>query len=225
MEPIQKVSFFFDSDALLQILLAGPQQIFSILRSDFGVGSFMMSEVEVEVRSNRRLSGLVRPQLDKSLKTHSLNILNSAHLDELCAALPAPVSLANIRELGAEYALMVGKGEAYSHAAGLMLGMPVVSNDMNAIRTLEANGKTLPPTILRSYDLLGFLYVEGYLAKLEAEQALKTLKARSEWMPDCLRHASFEDGIRQFNIRLSTSLAVSGSAADWSAPFYLKRKS
>ncbi len=106
-----------------------------------------------------------------------------------------------------------------------MLDAPTVSNDINAIRTLESKGKKLPPTILRSYDLFAFLYTESYIQAPEAEQALKTLKMYSEWMPRSLRNASFEDGIRRIDCRLATSLSVTASSNDWSATFYLKRKS
>jgi hypothetical protein len=67
-----ELSFFFDSDALIQILLCGQHRVFSILESDFGVRSFLMSEVEVEVLSNRKFGGIVRPKLEKALKSRSL---------------------------------------------------------------------------------------------------------------------------------------------------------
>lgn len=225
MDEPPELSFFFDSDALIQILLCGQHRIFSILESDFGVRSFLMSEVEVEVRSNRRFGGIVRPKLEKALKSRSLKILTSSDLDGLATHGSAPVSLADIRDLGKEYNIDVGIGEAYTHAAGILLDAPTVRNDINAIRTLESKGRKLPPTILRSYDLFAFLYAEGYIQTPEAEQALKTLKMYGEWMPNNLRNASFDDGIRRIGCRLATSLSLTASSNDWSATLYLKRKS
>jgi hypothetical protein len=137
--------------------------------------------------------------------------------------MPAPVSLGDIRQLGKDYALHVDPGEAYTHAAGILLDAPTVSNDGNAIRVLELNGKKLPPRVFRSYDLFAFLYDEGYIDIRKAEQILKVLKAQNEWIPRCLLHSSFKDGVRGINCRLSTSLAISAPSSGWSTPFYLKR--
>lgn len=224
MDEPPELSFFFDSDALIQILLCGQHRVFSILESDFGVRSFLMSEVEVEVLSNRKFGGIVRPKLEKALKSRSLKILTSSDLDGLAARGSAPVSLVDIRDLGKDYNIDVGIGEAYTHAAGVTLDSPTVSNDINAIRTLESKGKKLPPTILRSFDLFAFLYAENYIQTPEAEQALKTLKMYREWLPSSLRNASFEDGIRRIDCRLATSLSLTASGNDWSATLYLKRK-
>ncbi len=219
-----EVSFFFDSDALMQILLAGQERVFSLLLADFGVSSFIMSEVEVEVRSNRKLGALVRIPFETVLKNRSLKILATSDLDKLSSGMPAPISLADIRQVGRDLALYVGAGEAFTHAAGALLDTPTVSNDANAIRTLELNGKQLPPRIFRSYDLFAFLYDEGYIDIRAAERSLKALKIQNEWIPKCLLHSSFEDGIRGINCRLATSLAVSAPSGGWSAAFYLKRK-
>ncbi len=225
MNPASDVAFFFDSDALIQIFLAKQHQLISILSSDFRVSSFVMSEVEVEVRSHRRFGGLIKPQLDKAFKSRALRILDSSDLENMAQSMSTPISLADIRELGKDYALDVGKGEAYTHAAGVLLDTPVVSNDLNAIKTLETNGKKLPPTILRSFDVFGFLYMEGYIDIRTAELSLKELKVQKEWMPRCLQNSSFEDGIRRINCRLSTSLSLAASNAGWQEPFYLKRSS
>jgi hypothetical protein len=218
-----EVSFFFDSDALLQILLAGQQQLFRILFSDFGVSSFIMSEVEVEVRSNRKLGALVKNSRDSALKSGFLKILTSSDLERLSSGMSSPVSLADIRQLGKDYALYVGSGEAYTHAAGILLDTPTVSNDANAIRALESSGKQLPPKVLRSYDMFAFLYDEDYIDIRKAEQILKVLKIQNEWIPKCLLHSSFKDGIKGINCRLSTSLAISAPSSGWSTTFYLKR--
>jgi hypothetical protein len=218
-----EVSFFFDSDALLQILLTGQKLVFRVLFSDFGVSSFIMSEVEVEVRSNRKLGALVRIPLDEALKSGFLKVLSSSDLERLTSGASTPVSLGDIRQVGKDYALYVGSGEAYTHAAGMLLDCPTVSNDANAIRALESNGKQLPPKILRSYDLFAFLYAEGYMDIRTAERILKVLKTQNEWIPRCLLHKSFEDGIKEINCRLSTSLATSSPSGGWSTNFYLKR--
>lgn len=224
MDGASDVAFIFDSDALIQILLAGQQQAFSILASEFGVRSYLMNEVDVELRSNKKFGALIKPHLEKTLKNGSLKLLSAADLDSLAAEQSSPISLSDIRTLGREYALDVGTGEAYTHAAGILLNTPTVSNDMNAIRTLEMKGKELPPTILRSFDIFGFLLSEGCIDTQAAERILKELKAQGEWMPPGLRNSSFSAGLATIHCRLATSLAVAASTAGWSAPFFLKRR-
>ncbi len=182
-----------------------------------------MNEVDIELRSNKKFGALIKPKLDKALKSGLLKLLGASDLDRLAADGSNPVTLADIRLLGADYALDVGKGEAYTHAAGVLLDTPVVSNDMSAIRVLEAKDKKLPPTIFRSFDLFGFLVSEGCISVAIAERILRELKAQAEWMPPDLKHRSFEDGLPHINCRLSTSLGVAASATSWSAIFYLKR--
>ncbi len=222
--PEPEIAFFFDSDALIQVLLAGQQKVFSILHRDFGVSSFIMLEVEIEVRSNRKYAS-TRIQFEEVLKNGSLKIVTAGDLERLSVELPAPVSLGNIREIGRDYAIFADKGESYTHAAGVLLQAPTISNDLNAIRSLEENGKRLPPNILRSYDLFAFLLAEGYIDIRTAERILKTLKnSPREWIPKCLQHSSFEDGIGGLGCRLLTSLGTSSSSTGWSGPFFLTRK-
>jgi Zn-dependent peptidase ImmA (M78 family) len=158
-----EVVFFHDTDALTQIFIAGQQYLLRALGLDYNVRSFIMSEVEAELRSKPKLAGLIKPQLDKSLKNGWVEILTAKHLDALGSARQdkTAVTLGDIRELGAEYHLDVQRGEAYTIAAGVLLNTPCVSNDGNAIRTLEARGKALPPSILRSFDIFGFFVLRG----------------------------------------------------------------
>jgi hypothetical protein len=218
-----EIPFIFDSDALIQIFIAGQQQILSTLATDFGVRAYLMNEVDTEVRSNKKFGSLVKPKLDKALKSQSLKLLTASDLDRLSGVFGTPISLSDIRELGKEYALDVGIGEAHTHAAGVLLKTPTVSNDMNAIKTLEVQCKDLPPTILRSFDLFGFMFFENYVSIHDSEQILKELKSQAEWMPSPLRHSSFELGIKNIGCRLSTSLGVSAGPSGWSSPFFLKR--
>jgi hypothetical protein len=86
-------TFFYDSDALIQLLLCEQHRLFSILETDFEVRSFLMSEVEVEVLSNRKFGALVRPKLDKALKSNHLKILTSSDIEGLTTEGSTPASL------------------------------------------------------------------------------------------------------------------------------------
>jgi hypothetical protein len=179
----------------------------------------------VELRSKPKFSGLIRPQLDKALRSGWINLLSAAHLDQLARPDDGSnaITLGDIRELGAEYNIEIETGEAYTHAAAILLDVPAVSNDFNAIKTLEARGKVLPPTILRSFDLFGFFYLEQYLDSVAVERIRTTLKNHGEWLPASMKNASFEDGLPQMRCRLSTNLATAGGGSGWSHPFYLQR--
>jgi hypothetical protein len=218
------VQFIFDTDALAQIFLTEHYNIFQILSSDFGVDSYLMSEVEVELRSNKKFGALIRPRLDKALRTKALKLITSAELERMQSEGSDLVSLGDIRELARDYALDVGTGEAATHAAGVLLDVPTVSNDFNAIRVLEEKGRILPPTILRSFDLFGFLFFEKYIDASAGEQIRKTLRAQNEGMPATLINQSFEDGIQGIQCRLSTSLSLVASGGGWRQALYLQRK-
>lgn len=217
------LSFVYDSDALIQILLTDQQSIFQLLRDNFSVTSYLMSEVDAELRSNKKIGSTVKPKLDKVIKTGLLHILSSSILEGMPCESPGQVSLADIRSLGSEYAIDVGIGESVTHAAGYLLGCPVVSNDMNAVKILEQKRKCLPPTILRSFDLFAFAHIEKYISDKEADQISSELRKYGEWLPKCLANSAFKDGIRHFDRRLDTSLALAAGPNHWSAKLYLAR--
>ena len=220
----ESVHFLYDSDALIQILLTDQYTVFQILIDDFGVASYVMSEVDAEVRSNAKFGGIVKPKLDKAMKSRALRTLNSSTLEEISEGSSSPVSLSDIRNLGAEYALDgVGIGESVTHAAGVLLGWPTVSNDMNAVKVLEQKGRALPVTILRSFDLFAFCHVEGYIDDRTGEGIRSELRKYGEWVPKPMINSSFVNGLTSFDRRLDTSLSVSASARHWSEKLYLAR--
>ncbi len=218
------VAFIFDSDALIQIFIAGQQELLRMLREDYGVSCYLMNEVEVELRKNPKFSSLIRPRLEKALKHKYISLLSSSELERLAPPDTEPVSLAEIRELGQEYAMEIGPGEAFTHAAAILLDVPSVSNDMNAIKILETRGRRMPRTILRSFDLFAFFYIEKQLTTREVEHIRKDLLAQGEWVPPSIKNASFEDGIGSIRCRLETSMAISASSTHWSGTFFLKRR-
>lgn len=225
MSSASHVVFIFDTDALAQIYIANQHKILHDLRSLFGVSCWMMSEVEVELRSNKRIAGLIRPLLDKSLRNGLVKVITAGDLEDFARmdAVRPEVTLSEIRRLASELGHHVQIGEAHTFAAAYMLGSPAVSNDANAIRVLEANGMVIPPTILRSFDLFGFALQESII-DLKAAEAIRTdLRSRSEWVPRAMQNSSFEDGLAAFKCRLSTSLAISSGGSKWDDPFFLKR--
>jgi len=225
MSSASELSFIFDTDALAQIFITGHQIILAHLKDQYGVSSYLMSEVEVELLSNRRISGLVRPRYEKALKNGWIKLLTSGDLERVSKSIGIEVTLHEIRTLASDLKLLIGNGEAHTHAAAILLGCPSVSNDQQAIRVLEANGKQMPSSVLRSFDLFGFCYHEHILSEREAEEIRTTLRGQGEWVPISMKNSTFVGGLAAMACRLSTSMAATQSSAGWSGTFYLQRRS
>jgi hypothetical protein len=80
-------------------------------------------------------------------------------------------SWAGFQSLGAQYEGRIHRGEAFTFAAAVTLGLPALSNDFSAIKTLESNLLTLPTPVLRAFDLLVFCYQNGCLELKACEAA------------------------------------------------------
>ena len=183
-----------------------------------------MSEVETEIKSNRRLGGLIKPALDKSLKTKALRILSAADLESFQLEAQTRVSLADIRELAAEYALIVQTGEAATHAAGVLLNCPVASNDRNALVAMQHNQQPLPPHVFRAFDIFLFLHAEGHILIKDLEQIRTTLRTYSEHIPSVFKNCSVESALGEFERRIVSGTLTSGSTNEpWASTFVASR--
>lgn len=98
----------------------------------------------------------------------------------------------------------------------MTLGLPAVSNDFSAIKTLEANLLTLPTPVLRGFDLLAFCYQSGCLELKMCEGIRSELLKHGEGMPRAFMNASFENGLKNFSPRLRDG---AGSAATTTATY------
>lgn len=226
MSSASEIPFIYDTDALAQIYIAGQQKILLDLREKFNVQSFLMMEVEVELLSNKRISGYVKPLLDKSLRNGWIRRITAGDLESLAIQdqTRPEVTLEGIRALAADLKLLVDNGEAHTHAAAYLLNTPAVSNDYNAIRTLENNAKPLPPTVLRAFDLFAFSFYEKLIDLRQGEAIRNELRIRKESLPAAMQNNTFEKGLPALKCRLSTSLDIAGGAGKWSDAFYLKRR-
>jgi hypothetical protein len=92
------------------------------------------------------------------------------------------------------------------------LGLPALSNDFSAIRTLEANLLTLPTPVLRGFDLLAFCYQSGCLEPKACEEVRSELLKNGEGMPKAFMNASFGDALKNFSPRLRDGVASAATA-------------
>jgi hypothetical protein len=97
---------------------------------------------------------------------------------------------------------MVHRGEAYAHAAALVLGSPCLTNDRSAVNTLRRAGRVLSTHILRSFDVLTFVLQAEIITLKDCEECRSTLITAGERIPECFVHRSFETGLPNFFTRL-----------------------
>jgi hypothetical protein len=191
-----------DSDVLTQSFLANEVRPLRLLQESYGIQPTIVQEVDVELRWLRKYKNKFVAQLDKSLKNNTLKILEPALFQSLLGHAAVGTSWAAFQSLGAQYEGHVHRGEAYTFAAGVTLNMPALSNDFNAIKTLEANFLPLPTPVLRCFDLLAFARKTGHLELKACEAVRSELLKNGEGLPKSFMHASFEDGLDRFTPRL-----------------------
>lgn len=141
---------------------------------------------------------------------------------------PLPEHLGLASNLGAHINLgFVDKGEAYTHSAGVVLGLPTASDDFRAIQVLEFQMQNLPCPILRSFDIFGFALEAGLLPIGDCEKVRSCLLREGRWIPAALKNSSFANGITNFSLRLRDSSKAPSSAAQaptrYSDPLYVTR--
>src|ERR1700693_5162549 len=126
-----------DSDVLVQFFLSNELRPLRDLKVLFGIQPAIVQEVDAELRWLGHYGSRFVPQLEKSLKNGLLVRLDKVLFQSLLGKAPPGTSWETFQSLGARYLGFVDKGEAYSHAAGVVLGLPVASDDFRAIEVLQ----------------------------------------------------------------------------------------
>lgn len=205
-----------DSDALTQFFIADEIRPLKELQTRYGIQPAIVQEVDIELRWMRKFKDRFVPQLDKALKSTTLKVLDPAEFHSHVNIAPVGASWAAFQALGAQYQGYVGRGEAYTFAAGLTLGLPAMSNDRSAIRVLEGKMLSVPTPVLRSFDLLAFCFHNDILPANACESVRSELLKHSEGLPMAFKHASFENGVKGFDARLEDGLStMSAAGADY----------
>jgi hypothetical protein len=193
-----------DTDALVQLVAADRLSPLKLLKSSYGIQTVITEPVEVELR---RLMGTVRFRdakhvLIRALSTGLLKTLDRSLLSSLVGS-QAPSMFASIEREGEQLRRYgVGAGEAFSHAACMALGLPVLSNDTTAIRNLLSQHVPLQTPFLRSYDVLVFGVQIGNLSHNDCDATRQNLTKRGDGVHPCFRGRSFTDSLPYFYPRL-----------------------
>lgn len=191
-----------DTDVLVQLFLADDLRPLQGLKRNFGVQPAITLEVDLELRWVGKPKGRFVSQLDKALKHGTLTKLDPPLFQSLLGTATPGTSWSTYQSLGARFYGYIGRGEAYTHAAAVSLGLPSASNDRRAIEVMKVQMLPLPSPVLRCFDLLVFAYFDGILSLKDCENIRTELLKKAEGIPGPFLHASFEDGAKNFSCRL-----------------------
>ena len=132
----------FDSSVLLQIIATGQFLILRSLQSDFGVQSAIVpaveSEVLVIVENVPKFRGR-REQFKKALRNRTLAIVDRDFLAPFLGG-AADSWIRQINSEGTRLYDFVDRGEAFTHAASMVLNALVATNDTTAVSRLVRQG-------------------------------------------------------------------------------------
>jgi hypothetical protein len=201
-----------DTDSLLQLLIAGEMRLLRFLKKRFRIQPVIVEAVEAEVRKSKKFRSQFPKELQKALDNETIFVLDSRTMPAFVSTSPAAVFNA-IQTNGFEYEQRgLDYGEAYTFAAGVALGCPVISNDMSAIRTAQQRNIALPRHLLRTFDLVVLHHQIGELTEKDCDGIRQTLAGKNEFLPAAFSGTSFSKGLPHFYPRLhDSSKAAVGS--------------
>lgn len=215
---------FCDSDALTQCFLGNEIRPLRILKDVYGIQPVIVQEVELEMRWLRKYRDRFVPQLEKALKANAIIVLDQVCFQTFLATAPVGASWASFQSLGAQYEGHVHRGEAYTFAGSVTLNMPAMSNDFSAIKTLEANLLSLPTPVLRVFDVFAFCLQNGLLLPKACEAFRSELLKNREGLPKAFMNSSFEDGLKNFAVRLRDGDdPISTTPGTYSTPLCIRK--
>ena len=206
LQPKPKV-IIFDSSVVLQVLAAGQFRILRSLRSDFGVQSAIVPAVESEVlaivENVAKFRGR-REQFKKALRNKTLAIIDRDLLEPILGG-AAESWIRQIDSEGTRLYALVDRGEAFTHAASIVLNAPVATNDTTAVSRLVRQGEPIPRPVLRFWDLVVFSHQAAWLTVSECDAVRQVLDRIGERNHPCFTGHSFQDGLPHFYARLACS--------------------
>jgi len=194
-----------DTSALIQIIVSEEIAPLRVLKQDFGIQVVIHEAVEAEL--NWRIQKKFpekRPILKKAFTSKTIEVLSRAILDG-SGYKSGNALIDQIEILGQRFSARVDRGEAYTHAAGNVLSVPALSQDIAAIWNLINEGIDIHRPILRAFDVLVFGVQTGAIDWEACARARKHLIKAKETLLPSFQNCSVEDGMPQFYLRLCSS--------------------
>lgn len=197
---------FCDTDCLIQLFIVNKISLLRWFKARYGLESVLVPEVESELSWHMRFHDRFEPEIRKATAAGLLRVFDYSRPEQVAPFLSAPsaaeAASRSIIKAGNDYALKVGDGEAYSHAACIHLGMPLLSHDRSAINTLYLSNLQTAAPVLRVFDLLALAHQQAQLTTKDCDSIRQQLNQRNEFVPKAFRHAAFESGLLGFTRRL-----------------------
>lgn len=203
---------FFDTDCLLQLMIAGVNHpIAKHIKDSYGITSVVVPEVEIEVTRSRKFGNQFEANFRKMQNSGLITVIDDSNYTSLVnqdasiQQAAAGVSHSHIQAEGKRYNLRSDLGEAYTHATAVCLGQPAASNDFSALKALDAAGEALPSPVMRTFDLVVFARQTNALTDQQCDGIRKALANNKEWVPRAFKNTSFKKGLSSFAPRLIDS--------------------
>lgn len=194
-----------DTSVLVQIVATDQIGTLRLLRSSYGVQPVIVQAVEAEISCLLSYQARFRgrqEQLRKALGNKTLAIADREFLATVRGS-GVDAWLRQMESEGERLYLMVDRGEAFTHAASIVLGVPVATNDTSAVYRLLKSGESIPRPIIRFWDLVVFGYQVGHLDDAACDRIRQTLRKLGERSPRCFADRSYLDGLCEFYPRLA----------------------
>jgi hypothetical protein len=206
MRGLEPSLLLYDTDCLLQLFITNQVRLLRWLKSHYRLGAAIVPEVEAEASWNARYRDRFESDVRKAISTGTISVFDYSRpelqLQDILATPQAEVTMRAIINTGREYALRVGRGEAYSHAVCVHLGLPLLSHDISAIKILLEHGQRTAVPTLRFFDLVALAYGTGKMSARDCDSVRQALDRAKEFLPRAFVRASFEDGLGKFDRRL-----------------------
>lgn len=192
-----------DTDALIQIFIADKGELLKKVRRLYGMQPAIPESVESELtRPTQPKRVLFADNAKKALDNEALVVLDERSIGAFTSNDPHS-TYNSIQLLGQKHSLKIGPGEAYVHAAGLVLRAPALSNDAKAVNDADRLGIQIAPYVLRAYDLFVLFHQIGELSESDCDEIRKKLaSAKEKAIPLAFKDRKFAEGLSRFYQRL-----------------------
>jgi hypothetical protein len=219
-KPANPVFLIIDTSVLLPLIATDQLPLLRRFRSEYQVQSVIVSAVESEtlhiLTTVRKFMGRQEP-FKKAIANNTISLIDRQLLSTVLGT-GVDAILRQIDSEGQRFNLRVDRGEAYTHAAGSVLGAPVATNDYSAVNRLLRDDENIPRPIVRFWDLIVLAHQIGQLDGASCDKIRQTLVRIGEWIPPCFTARNFSAGLIDFYPRLVDGVATLIGAANPVSP-------
>ncbi|RPJ57196.1 MAG: hypothetical protein EHM23_21320 [Acidobacteria bacterium] len=175
-----------DTDALIQIYLTQRSDLLEYLRRSFSVQPAVVPEVEIEIRNNGQYGRRFEPVFLRGMQSGQMVVLDDVRVCTFLSSKgivdPETVFYRVLAE-GNVNSSHVQRGEAFSHALASSLGLPLMSNDGDALRVLARLNRPLAIPTIRFMDLVVFAFGQGVIRENDCQSIVRILRGAHEYVP------------------------------------------